>query len=46
MGSDNKFQVTVKKKERLLRKSVIAYLGAASEFTGTPYLSLLVCRIG
>ena len=37
LGSDNKFQVLVKKKERLLRKSVIAYLGAASEFTGVFY---------
>lgn len=34
LGSRSKFDVLVEKKERLLRKSVISYIGAASEFTG------------
>ena len=41
LGSRSKFDVLVEKKERLLRKSVISYIGAASEFTGQPYLSVL-----
>lgn len=40
-GSRTKFDVLVEKKERLLRKSVITYIGAASEFTGwSPFARL------
>ncbi|KAJ7145837.1 nucleoporin Nup186/Nup192/Nup205 [Mycena epipterygia] len=41
-GSDTKFDVSKRKKERMMRKSVVEYIGAASEFTEpdiTPVLS-------
>jgi hypothetical protein len=33
-GNQTKFDVKIRRKERLLRKSVVSYIGAASEFTG------------
>jgi nuclear pore complex protein Nup205 len=33
-GSDTKFDVNKRQKERMMRKSVVEYIGAASEFTG------------
>jgi nuclear pore complex protein Nup205 len=33
-GSETKFDIRVRQRERLLRKSIIVYVGAASEFTG------------
>jgi hypothetical protein len=49
-GSETKFDLKVRHKERLLRKVMVAYLGAASEFTGKPYLNepygiALTCEI-
>ncbi|KAJ7682921.1 nucleoporin Nup186/Nup192/Nup205 [Mycena rosella] len=41
-GSDTKFDVSKRQKERMMRKSVVEYIGAASEFTEpdiTPVLS-------
>ncbi|KAF8918329.1 nucleoporin Nup186/Nup192/Nup205 [Mucidula mucida] len=32
-GSESKFQAAVRQKERLVRKAVVAYLGAANDFT-------------
>ncbi|KAF6749589.1 nucleoporin Nup186/Nup192/Nup205 [Ephemerocybe angulata] len=43
-GSRSKFDVLVEKKERLLRKSVIAYIGAASEFT-EPEITLILSPV-
>lgn len=40
-GSETKFDVNVHKKERLIRKAVVVYLGAASEFTGNLLLNSL-----
>lgn len=37
-GSATKFDVEVRKKERLLRKALVAYAGATSDFTGTTLL--------
>ena len=34
-GGKSKFDVKVQREERLLRKSVIAYIGAAGDFTGS-----------
>jgi hypothetical protein len=34
-GSDTKFDVNKRQKERMMRKCVIEYIGAASEFIGT-----------
>lgn len=34
--SETKFEASVHQKEVLLRQAMVAYLGAASEFTGTP----------
>jgi hypothetical protein len=33
-GNQTKFDVKIRRKERLLRKSVVSYIGTASEFTG------------
>lgn len=33
-GSESKFDVSVQRKEALLRKAMIVYLGASSQFTG------------
>lgn len=33
-GSESKFDVNVQRKEALLRKAMIVYLGASSQFTG------------
>lgn len=33
-GTETKFDLNVQHKERLIRKAMVAYLGAASEFTG------------
>jgi hypothetical protein len=33
-GSDTKFDIIVRRKELLLRKGIIVYIGAASQFTG------------
>ncbi|KAJ7279033.1 hypothetical protein C8J57DRAFT_1434189 [Mycena rebaudengoi] len=44
-GADTKFDVSVRQKERLLRKCIIEYIGAASEFTEpdiTPVLSPII----
>ncbi|TFK69765.1 hypothetical protein BDN72DRAFT_959281 [Pluteus cervinus] len=32
-GSETKFELSVRRKEKLLRKSIVAYIGAANEFT-------------
>ncbi len=34
-SSETKFDVNVRQKERLLRKALVAYIGSASEFTGS-----------
>lgn len=34
-GTLSRFGLSVARKERLLRKGVLIYLGSASEFTGT-----------
>ena len=33
-GTQSKFDVKVQRKERLLRKDIVSYIGGASEFTG------------
>lgn len=33
-GNRSKFEIKVQRKERSLRKSVVSYIGASSEFTG------------
>jgi nuclear pore complex protein Nup205 len=33
-GSETQFDINVRQRERLLRKSIIVYVGVASEFTG------------
>lgn len=33
-GSESKFDVSVQRKEALVRKAMIVYLGASSQFTG------------
>ena len=33
-GTDTKFDISVRQKERLLRKAIITYIGTASQFTG------------
>lgn len=33
-GTETKFETSVRHKERLLRKSIIGYIGTASDFTG------------
>lgn len=49
-GSETKFDLKVRHKERLLRKVMVAYLGAASDFTGKhrpvrPATMTLTCEI-
>lgn len=34
-GSETKFDITVRQRERLLQKSIIVYVGVASDFTGS-----------
>lgn len=36
-GSRTKFDISTRERERLLRKSIIMYIGAASDFTGSPF---------
>ncbi|KAF8878281.1 nucleoporin Nup186/Nup192/Nup205 [Gymnopilus junonius] len=43
-GTQSKFDVKVQKKERLLRKSLISYLGVASEFT-EPEITLVLSPV-
>lgn len=33
-GSETRFELEVRRKERLLRRSIVAYIGTASDFTG------------
>lgn len=40
-GSETKFNQNVRRKERLMRKAMVAYLGTASEFTGKFYCHTL-----
>ncbi|KAF8188670.1 nucleoporin Nup186/Nup192/Nup205 [Pholiota molesta] len=43
-GAQSKFEVKVQRKERLLRKTVISYIGSASEFT-EPEITLVLSPI-
>ncbi|PPQ71980.1 hypothetical protein CVT26_007136 [Gymnopilus dilepis] len=43
-GTQSKFEVKVQRKERLLRKSLVSYLGAASEFT-EPEITLVLSPV-
>ena len=36
-GSESRFDVSVRQRERLLRKSIVAYIGAGSDFTGRSF---------
>jgi nuclear pore complex protein Nup205 len=40
-GSETRFDISVRQQERLLRKSIVAYVGIASDFTGF-FLSFLL----
>jgi len=43
-GTDTKFDINVRQKERMLRKAIITYVGAASEFT-EPDITLVLSPV-
>jgi len=44
--SETKFDLDVRRRERLLRKALITYAGATSNFTGeSPLMSDLICVV-